>query len=79
MAPAAELANRTAALAAAIAAKSPVVLAIGKEAFYRQAELPLADAYAYTAGVMATNLSQPDAREGIDAFIEKRSPVWCGQ
>src|SRR6202158_4981641 len=53
VAPAAELASRTAALAAKIAAKSPLILAIGKEAFYRQAELPLADAYAYAAEVMA--------------------------
>jgi enoyl-CoA hydratase/carnithine racemase len=79
VAPAAELGSRTAALAARIAAKSPVILALGKEAFYRQAELPLADAYAYTAEVMVTNLSKPDAREGIDAFIGKRSPVWCGE
>jgi enoyl-CoA hydratase/carnithine racemase len=79
VAPAAELGSRTAALAAKIAAKSPLTLAIGKEAFYRQAELPLADAYAYAADVMVTNLSKRDAQEGIDAFIEKRSPVWCGQ
>ena len=79
VAPAAELASRTAALAAKIAAKSPLTLAIGKQAFYRQTELPLADAYAYTAGVMVTNLSSRDAQEGIEAFIEKRSPVWCGQ
>ncbi|MGB8694064.1 MAG: enoyl-CoA hydratase [Steroidobacteraceae bacterium] len=79
VAPAAELASRTAALAAKIAAKSPLTLAIGKEAFYRQAELPLVDAYAYAAGVMVTNLAKRDAQEGIAAFIEKRSPVWCGQ
>jgi enoyl-CoA hydratase/carnithine racemase len=79
VAPAAELASRTAALAAKIAAKSPLILAIGKAAFYRQAELPLADAYAYAAQVMVTNLSKRDAQEGIGAFIEKRSPVWCGQ
>ncbi len=79
VAPATELASRTAALAAKIAAKSPLTVAIGKQAFYRQAELPLADAYAYTAGVMVTNLSSRDAQEGIEAFIEKRSPVWCGQ
>lgn len=78
-APAAELADRTAALAAKIAAKSPLTLAIGKQAFYRQAELPLADAYAYAAAVMVANLAKRDAQEGIDAFIEKRSPVWCGQ
>jgi enoyl-CoA hydratase/carnithine racemase len=79
VAPAAELGSRTAVLAAKIAAKSPLTLAIGKEAFYRQAELPVADAYAYAAEVMVTNLAKRDAREGIDAFIEKRSPVWCGQ
>jgi enoyl-CoA hydratase/carnithine racemase len=76
---AAELAAWTAALAAKIAAKSPLIVAIGKEAFYRQAELPLADAYAYAAEVMVTNLAKRDAHEGIGAFIEKRTPVWCGQ
>jgi enoyl-CoA hydratase/carnithine racemase len=76
--PATELAARTTALAAAIASKSPATLAIGKEAFYRQAELPLAQAYAYASDVMAANLDQRDAQEGIDAFIEKRAPVWGG-
>ena len=79
VAPAAELESCTAALAAKIAAKSARTLAIGKEAFYTQAELPLAEAYAYAAKVMVTNLSVPDAQEGIDAFIEKRSPMWCGR
>jgi enoyl-CoA hydratase/carnithine racemase len=79
VAPAAELGTRTAALAEKIAAKSPLTLAIGKEAFYRQAELPLAEAYAFAAEVMVTNLSRRDAQEGIGAFIDKRSPVWCGQ
>lgn len=77
--PAAELAPRTAALAAKIAAKSPLTLAIGKEAYYRQAELTLSEAYSYTAQVMVTNLGKRDAQEGIEAFIEKRPPVWCGQ
>jgi enoyl-CoA hydratase/carnithine racemase len=77
--PAAELADRTRALAAQIASKSPLTLAIGKEAFYRQLELGLADAYAYTADVMVRNLEAQDAREGIDAFIDKRAPVWCGR
>ncbi len=76
--PQAVLGQRTAALAAQIAAKSAVTLAIGKEAFYRQAELPLAQAYDYAAGVMVSNLERHDAREGIDAFIEKRPAVWCG-
>jgi enoyl-CoA hydratase/carnithine racemase len=79
VAPAAELAARTAALAAKIAGKSALILAIGKEAFYRQAELPLADAYAYAAEVMVANLAMRDAQEGIGAFIDKRTPVWCDQ
>ena len=73
------LETRTAALARRIAAKSPLTLAIGKEAFYRQAGLPLEDAYAYTREVMVRNLEAADAREGIDAFIDKRPPVWCGR
>jgi len=77
--PAAGLAARTAALAARIAAKSAVAVAIGKEAFYRQAELPLVEAYAYAARVMVANIAQRDAREGIEAFIEKRTPAWRGQ
>ncbi|MBX6322224.1 MAG: enoyl-CoA hydratase, partial [Rhodospirillaceae bacterium] len=76
--PAAELDRAVAALADAIAAKSPYVLAVGKEAFYRQAEMPLAEAYAYTAEVMTTNMLARDAAEGIDAFLEKRKPVWHG-
>lgn len=77
--PAAELEAHTLALARQIAARSPLTLAIGKEAFYRQAPLPLAEAYAYTRAVMQNNLQARDAREGIDAFIDKRTPTWCGQ
>jgi enoyl-CoA hydratase/carnithine racemase len=77
--PPADLAAATRALALKIASKSPLTLAIGKEAFYRQAELTLADAYAYTAQVMATNLETQDAREGIDAFLDKRPAAWCGR
>jgi enoyl-CoA hydratase/carnithine racemase len=66
------------ALAGAIAGKSPLTLAIGKEAFYRQAELTLADAYAYAAEVMTRNMMARDAEEGIDAFLQKRTPVWSG-
>ena len=79
VAPAAELGERTAALAASIAAKSPLTLAIGKEAFYRQAELSLSEAYAYAAQVMVANLAKRDAQEGIEAFIAKRAAVWRGQ
>jgi enoyl-CoA hydratase/carnithine racemase len=63
-------------LACEIAGKSALTLAIGKEAFYRQAELDLAAAYRYAATVMTTNMLARDAGEGIDAFLAKRSPVW---
>jgi enoyl-CoA hydratase/carnithine racemase len=76
--PEAELDAATAALAGQIAAKSPLTLAIGKEAFYRQAEMDLAGAYAYAAEVMTRNMMARDAAEGIDAFIAKRAPVWTG-
>ncbi|MEP7455144.1 enoyl-CoA hydratase [Phyllobacterium sp. SB3] len=65
--------------AQAIATKSPLVLKIGKEAFYRQAEMGLADAYDYTAQVMVENMLARDAEEGIGAFIEKRKPEWTGE
>ena len=64
------------ALAKQIAAKSSHVLGIGKEAFYRQLELGLAEAYAYASEVMAENMMAHDAAEGICAFIEKRDPTW---
>ncbi len=57
-------------------AKSPRVLATGKEAFYHQIEQTVADAYAYTAAVMTQNLLGPDAQEGIDAFLAKRPAVF---
>jgi enoyl-CoA hydratase/carnithine racemase len=63
-------------LAGEIAGKSALTLAIGKEAFYRQAELDLAAAYRYAAEVMTTNMLARDAGEGIDAFLAKRAPVW---
>ncbi|HJU20574.1 MAG TPA: enoyl-CoA hydratase [Stellaceae bacterium] len=63
-------------LARRIAGKSARTLAIGKEAFYRQAELDLAAAYRYAAEVMTTNMLAADAEEGIDAFLAKRPPVW---
>jgi enoyl-CoA hydratase/carnithine racemase len=76
--PDADLAAETRALALRIAGKSPLTVAIGKEAFYRQAEMGLADAYAYASETMARNMMARDAAEGIDAFIEKRAPVWTG-
>ena len=59
-----------------IAAKSAYVVKIGKEAFYRQVELGLKDAYRYAAEVMVENMLARDAEEGIDAFVEKREPQW---
>jgi len=63
-------------LARQIAGKSVLIVKIGKEAFYRQAELDLAGAYRYAAEVMTTNMLARDAGEGIDAFLAKRAPVW---
>ena len=74
-----ELGTKTMELAQKIASKSPLTVAIGKEAYYRQAELPLSEAYDYTKEVMVRNLEARDAQEGISAFIEKRHPVWCGR
>ena len=64
------------ALGRKIAAKSAYVVKIGKEAFYRQLESGLKDAYRYAAEVMVENMLARDAEEGIDAFIEKREPKW---
>ncbi len=66
-------------LADAIVAKSPVAVAAGKGMFYRQLEMGMEDAYSYAAEVMACNMMAEDAQEGIDAFIEKRAPVWKGR
>ena len=77
--PAAELDAAVQRLAAAIVAKSPLAVATGKEMFYRQIEMGMEDAYAYAAEVMACNMMAEDAREGIDAFIEKRAPLWTGR
>jgi len=76
VAPVAELTQAAMALAREIAAKSALTVKMGKEAFYRQAELGLAEAYAYASDVMTKNMLAQDAAEGIDAFLEKRPPVW---
>ena len=76
VAPATELRSATDALARQIAGKSAFTVALGKEAFYRQAEMDLAGAYAYASEVMTKNMLAQDAAEGIAAFIEKRPPVW---
>jgi enoyl-CoA hydratase/carnithine racemase len=79
VAPVAGLDEAVAALAGTIAAKSPLVLKIGKEAFYRQLEMGVEEAYDYAAEVMTRNMLSADAEEGFDAFIEKRAPVWRGE
>ncbi|WP_298725503.1 enoyl-CoA hydratase [uncultured Ferrovibrio sp.] len=74
----AELDEAALAFARLIAAKSPLTVKIGKEAFYRQLEMPLAQAYDYASRVMTENLLARDAEEGIDAFLQKRPPTWQG-
>jgi enoyl-CoA hydratase/carnithine racemase len=64
------------ALAERVALKSAYTVKLGKEAFYRQVEMSLADAYRYAAEVMTENMMARDAEEGIGAFIEKREPKW---
>ena len=76
--PDAELDTAVAALAGQIVAKSPLTLAIGKEAFYRQAEMGLDEAYTFASEVMTRNMLARDAAEGIDAFLTKRTPEWTG-
>jgi enoyl-CoA hydratase/carnithine racemase len=63
-------------LARKIAAKSTVVVKLGKEAFYRQLEMGIADAYDHATEVMVKNMMARDAKEGISAFVEKRQPSW---
>jgi enoyl-CoA hydratase/carnithine racemase len=64
------------ALAQKVALKSAYTVKLGKTAFYRQAEMSLAEAYRYAAEVMTENMMARDAEEGIGAFIEKREPKW---
>jgi enoyl-CoA hydratase/carnithine racemase len=64
------------ALAQKVAQKSALTIKLGKTAFYRQAEMSLADAYQYASQVMTENMMAADAEEGIGAFIEKRAPKW---
>ncbi|MAH88025.1 MAG: enoyl-CoA hydratase [Kiloniella sp.] len=67
-------------MAEMIVAKSPVAVRVGKEAFYRQAEMPLEEAYAYAGRVMAENMMARDTEAGINAFINKdHMPEWTGE
>ena len=77
--PAEELDAETQGLAGKIAEASPLVVGIGKGAFYRQVEMPVEQAYAYTKEIMSFNASFADAQEGMCAFIEKRKPEWKGR
>ena len=76
--PAARLDEEVRTLAGKLAGKLDLAVKIGKEAFYRQLELDLDAAYAYTSEVMTTNMLAREAEEGIDAFLEKRKPDWEG-
>ena len=74
--PASKVMDEALGLARLIASKPAATLAIGKEAFYRQIEMPLTEAYDYASGVMVANMMHGEAKEGIGAFIDKRPPVW---
>lgn len=74
--PAEQLDRAVAKLCDAICAKSAMAIRTGKEMFYRQSEMGVAQAYEYASGVMACNMMHEDAAEGIDAFMQKRKPVW---
>ncbi|PDT17462.1 enoyl-CoA hydratase [Rhizobium sp. J15] len=73
------LAQVVAKYAGVIASKSPLILKIGKEAFYRQLDLPVEAAYDFTARVMVENMLTSDAQEGIGAFLGKRKAEWKGE
>jgi enoyl-CoA hydratase/carnithine racemase len=64
------------ALAQKLAAKPRATIRTGKEAFYRQLEMPLGEAYDYVTRVMIDNMLEPVAKEGIGAFLDKRAPKW---
>ena len=74
--PISQLENEVLKLAKKITSKSNLTIKIGKKAFYRQLEMPLKKAYKYTSNIMTQNMMALDAKEGISAFLEKRSPSW---
>ena len=71
-----KLNNEVLKVAKTIASKSNLTIKIGKQAFYKQLEMPLRKAYAYTSKMMTLNMMAIDAKEGISAFLEKRKPKW---
>ena len=74
--PKSKLNNEVLKLAKQIASKSNLSIKIGKQTFYKQLEMPLRKAYAYTSKMMTVNMMAMDAKEGISAFLEKRKPQW---
>ena len=74
--PSSKLNNEVFKLAKKIASKSNLTIKIGKQTFYKQLEMPLRKAYAYTSKMMTVNMMAMDAKEGISAFLEKRKPQW---
>ena len=70
------LMEKTLSIANKIANKSAMTVKMGKQAFYIQSELELSEAYKYTSKIMVENMLKEDAKEGIDAFINKRNPQW---
>ena len=77
--PAADLEQSTITLAQKIVARSAHAIKLGKDMFYQQLPMDLSEAYAYASERMTCNMDSHDAREGIDAFIQKRNPVWKGK
>ena len=71
-----KLNNEVLKIAKKIASKSNLTIKIGKQTFYKQLEMPLRKAYAYTSKMMTINMMAMDAKEGISAFLDKRKPIW---
>ena len=74
--PTEQLVDKVFGIAEKISSKSMTTLKIGKEAFYKQKEMTIEEAYNFTSAVMIENMLKKDSEEGISAFIEKRTPTW---